>query len=377
MNAVAARVRILEKKFGTQAMQVDPLCGQIVDAARAAHDKLDRIVGRHSHSPAAAVRQAKSRGLIGGDLARQLTRLLRAADAVRHVTPFALTRILEHLDNQLPIEAHKVVWADLSRDDSDGSEHGCSFTDMQDWGAYALLDGMANDSCIHAAGGLLASTSCAAVEFDGCSLLNFMLARRSAASQMVAAARRSELQEEIVEPTDIERERQDALQFMTKEEQDVIVEPMDIELVISQVHCSRVLAREALAANNNNIVTAIIVLSDHPHVKAANEASQGRSAVMGQPDGKMIEGVSREPEVQSPVSMLDHTVSLRGLVSAPSLNGCLAFVFGFDKKSGRLKVKLHASGREILVKANNITFPAVCPSCSAEVTSGQCFACNG
>uniref|UniRef100_A0A7S2LKM8 Nascent polypeptide-associated complex subunit alpha-like UBA domain-containing protein n=1 Tax=Zooxanthella nutricula TaxID=1333877 RepID=A0A7S2LKM8_9DINO len=47
------------------------------------------------------------------------------------------------------------------------------------------------------------------------------------------------------------------------------VAPSDIKLVISQVQCSRVKAVQALRANNNDIVRAIMELSDLPAVEEA------------------------------------------------------------------------------------------------------------
>ena len=94
INSVAARVCILERERGAARCEewaAKPLTTSvIVDAARGCHDTLDRAAGTCAHSLAAALRRDAAAGSLGGRMAYRIARLSRAADAVRHITPYAL-----------------------------------------------------------------------------------------------------------------------------------------------------------------------------------------------------------------------------------------------------------------------------------------------
>ena len=71
------------------------------------------------------------------------------------------------------------------------------------------------------------------------------------------------------------------------------------------------------------------------------------------------------------------TANLVGLSSTPSLNGALASIIGFDEASGRYKVRTSSRAEPIKVKRANLSYPASCPCCQAEVLGSVCYACPG
>ena len=70
------------------------------------------------------------------------------------------------------------------------------------------------------------------------------------------------------------------------------------------------------------------------------------------------------------------TVNIVGLTAKLELNGSLASVIGLDAPSGRHIVKVSGHDQPIRIKPTNLSFPASCPLCNAEVTSNQCYACT-
>jgi len=207
------------------------------------------------------------------------------------------------------------------------------------------------------------------------------------------------------------------------------VEPTDIELVVSQVQCSREMAWKALVASNNDIVNATMALSDHPGVEEAADvpvgcigelserevsslptsvfnpaapvfvpAAHGDASSCGavhQPmeaqsevepvqheqvehraTGKLASGASpsSHPSVD-PVELVGQMVCFRALRSAVALNGRVGYAASYDPAAGRFAVQL-SDGTVRRVKVENIAWPATCPHCGAEVTSSQCFACD-
>jgi hypothetical protein len=66
-------------------------------AASAAHQVLDERNGHHCHSFTQAVRAAGSAGYISKNMTKQLDRLSKAADALRHITKIGLAGVLSNL----------------------------------------------------------------------------------------------------------------------------------------------------------------------------------------------------------------------------------------------------------------------------------------
>jgi hypothetical protein len=88
--SAALRTAAARQLGGTAAAMgtaCDSEAAEIIMAAKSAHEKLDRMNGKHNHSLSGAIRE--SRGLIEKDLAVKLSRLAKAADAMRHITAFS------------------------------------------------------------------------------------------------------------------------------------------------------------------------------------------------------------------------------------------------------------------------------------------------
>ena len=80
--------------------------------------------------------------------------------------------------------------------------------------------------------------------------------------------------------------------------------------------------------------------------------------------------------VDKSLPMCGDTVLIQDLVKASQYNGKFGVMGGFDKPTGRCIIKLSPNIPPLKVKLCNISFPALCPECDAEVTSSGCFACG-
>jgi hypothetical protein len=73
----------------------------VITSASAAHQLLDEKNGHHSHCFARAIRTACQAGLISQNAAAQLSRLAKAADALRHITRVGLAEVLCNLRSEV------------------------------------------------------------------------------------------------------------------------------------------------------------------------------------------------------------------------------------------------------------------------------------
>jgi len=103
----------------------------------------------------------------------------------------------------------------------------------------------------------------------------------------------------------------------------------------------------------------------------------------GHPAGPELPG----GEASGPPELVGETVSLVGLVAKSELNGSIGLVESFAADTERFSVRLGPAsvdcvgrtgcpGRVVWVRRQNLSFPAVCSKCGAEVTSSACFACS-
>ena len=164
MNGFAARVRILEKTLAMATRPADSLNAQIIETSRMAHHMLDQLIGQHVHSLAGAIRVAKHSGVLPVALAVKLTRLSRAADAVRHITPVSLTALLEQLE-------------EMSKPHED------------DFDAFPLLHNMVEARETSVCGAQLVPGPIIPEEFEGQSILAAMLEQRQATVGMINEAK--------------------------------------------------------------------------------------------------------------------------------------------------------------------------------------------
>jgi hypothetical protein len=113
--SAALRTTAARQPGGTAATMgtaCDSEAAEIIMAAKSAHEQLDRMNGKHNHSLSGAIRE--SRGLIEKNLAVKLSRLAKAADAMRHITAFSLKGLLEELGNvQVPVGKHGTGQGDI------------------------------------------------------------------------------------------------------------------------------------------------------------------------------------------------------------------------------------------------------------------------
>ena len=77
------------------------------------------------------------------------------------------------------------------------------------------------------------------------------------------------------------------------------------------------------------------------------------------------------------VSLVGSLAILSGLGKVPELNGEICLINGFDPPSGRFLVQIASRSDTIKIKRANLAVPARCQWCRAEVTSLQCYSCNG
>ena len=70
-------------------------------------------------------------------------------------------------------------------------------------------------------------------------------------------------------------------------------------------------------------------------------------------------------------------VNVVGLAKSIDLNGCIGTVAGFDRKCQRFLIKVAQRKDMVKIKRDNLQYPASCGVCGCEVTSSQCYACNG
>lgn len=207
-NALAARLRIMERALGTRQVQISgDLCTHILTAARRVHEILDGRMACHSHTLQAGIRQAARRGLIPDHLTKRLMRIAKSANIVRHTTEFSIELALSDLSDILSDNTPKVVWADLSRDDSDDDDNTDGHSDNFDEGKWDWMDDLFEILGKHETGNtgrvVLLSAGSYVAEFHGQSLLQGALARRDAAREMVHAARTADA-EALIEPTTTE-----------------------------------------------------------------------------------------------------------------------------------------------------------------------------
>ena len=78
-------------------MTDEALVAKVITSARRAHDHLDQLLGAHHHSLGAAVRHAQRNGTISASLSKQLYRLQKSSDVVRHATTFAIDSTMQEL----------------------------------------------------------------------------------------------------------------------------------------------------------------------------------------------------------------------------------------------------------------------------------------
>ena len=97
LNAVAARVRILEKQANQSSIALDPFASRVFSSAKTLHDILDLALAQPHQSLAKAVHTAVDRGVIGKKLANRVRRVARAANLVKHTSAFALSSVEEDL----------------------------------------------------------------------------------------------------------------------------------------------------------------------------------------------------------------------------------------------------------------------------------------
>jgi len=157
LNAIAARLRILERSEGDIACKGDPLSSLILDTAQRAHEALADACWPQHRSLDAAVRHASALGRIDAMLTKKLRRLAIAVNAVRHTTPSTLQRLLEDLTRQIgslpsatkatPKWSAKRAKVELSTSlQSDGSENSKA---MADTAAVVAADGAAAEATWH------------------------------------------------------------------------------------------------------------------------------------------------------------------------------------------------------------------------------------
>jgi hypothetical protein len=103
-NGLAAKFRILEaqlKRGGSSACGREgtgaPLGSSILESANVIHDMLDRAGSHHSHSLGAAIRCAFGSGVIDAGMKAKLSRLSKAADALRHITVYSCELLVSQL----------------------------------------------------------------------------------------------------------------------------------------------------------------------------------------------------------------------------------------------------------------------------------------
>ena len=73
----------------------------VLDTAAYLHDATDRALGAHHHSLAVALRKAAGARLLDPGLLRRCFRVSKAADALRHTTPFALEVLIADVQQAL------------------------------------------------------------------------------------------------------------------------------------------------------------------------------------------------------------------------------------------------------------------------------------
>ena len=70
-------------------------------------------------------------------------------------------------------------------------------------------------------------------------------------------------------------------------------------------------------------------------------------------------------------------VNVVGLSKTIDLNGCIGTVAGFDCECQRFLIKVPQRKDIVKIKRDNLQYPASCGACGCEVSSSQCYACNG
>ena len=129
VNAIAARLRILERQQTKDVHTDDMLTTKILSASRICHGLLDAASGMHAHSLDHAIRNAGRQHLINNALAKQLKRISLAANALRHTTPWALDEVVNQLRTILPSanNADHIEICSVVEDDIE-TVHRCDWT---------------------------------------------------------------------------------------------------------------------------------------------------------------------------------------------------------------------------------------------------------
>ena len=117
LNAVAARLRILEQREHRAAMEHDKYTGMVMATEARAHSLLDHLNQCHCHSLTSSLRRAVAAGYVDKRLSRKLRQLSVIATAVRHITFIAMEKIIEELETHAKVQADMVDIHSLAGED--------------------------------------------------------------------------------------------------------------------------------------------------------------------------------------------------------------------------------------------------------------------